>query len=120
LLANSILPLGLSMLELLLLTIKPMPPGVWRWCSGIALIATLLFARATTKIFRRLDLQNLRRERVTRFIFYLFGALGMTAMLLQMYNIALPGVFWPFFAGIVYQLLTAMAQFARMILLLPE
>jgi hypothetical protein len=120
LLANSILPLGLCMLGLLLLTIKPMPPGIWRWCSGIALIATLLFVRATAKIFRRLDLQNLQRERVTRLIFYLFGALGVAAMFLQVYNIALPGVFWPFFAGIVYQLLTAMAQFARMILLLPE
>ena len=120
LLANSILPLGLSMLGLLLLTIKPIPPGIWRWCSGIALIATLLFVMATTKIFRRLDLQNLQRERVTRFIFYLFGALGVAAMFLQVYNIALPGVFWPFFAGIVYQLLTAMAQFARMILLRPE
>ena len=120
LLANSILPLSLCMLGLLLLTIKPMPPGIWRWCSGIALIANLLFVRATTKIFRRLDLQNLQRERVTRFIFYLFGALGVAAMFLQVYNIALPGVFWPFFAGIVYQLLTAMAQFARMILLLPE
>jgi len=41
-------------------------------------------------------------------------------MLLQLYNIALPGAFWPFFAGIVYQLVTAMAHFARMILLLPE
>jgi len=39
LLANSILPLALSMLGLLLLTIKPMPPGSWRWCSGMALIA---------------------------------------------------------------------------------
>jgi hypothetical protein len=44
----------------------------------------------------------------------------VAAMFLQVYNIPLPGVFWPFFAGIVYQLLAAMAQFARMILLLPE
>jgi hypothetical protein len=29
-------------------------------------------------------------------------------------------MFWPFFAGIVFQLITAMAQFTRMILLLPE
>lgn len=62
----------------------------------------------------------MQREHVTRFIFYLFGALGVAAMLLQVYNIALLGTFWPFFAGIVYQLVTAMAQFARMILLLPE
>jgi len=39
---------------------------------------------------------------------------------LQVFNIALLGAFWPFFAGIVYQLVTAMAQFARMILLMPE
>jgi hypothetical protein len=55
-----------------------------------------------------------------RFIFYLFGAFGTAAILLQVYNIALVAAFWPFFAGIVYQLVTAMAQFARMILLLPE
>jgi len=33
LLANSILPLGLSMLGLLLLSVEPMPSGIWRWCS---------------------------------------------------------------------------------------
>ena len=44
----------------------------------------------------------------------------MVAMLLQVFNIALLGAFWPFFAGIVYQLVTAMAQFARMILLMPN
>ena len=120
LLANSMLPLGFCMMGLLLLTITPMTPGIWRWCSGIELIATLLFARATSKAFRRLNSQNLQRERVTRRILYVFGALGVAAMLLQVYNIALPGVFWPFFAGIVYQLLTAMVQFSRMILLLPE
>jgi hypothetical protein len=37
-----------------------------------------------------------------------------------LYNIALLASFWTFFAGIVYQLITAMAQFARMIILLPE
>jgi hypothetical protein len=105
---------------LLLLTIKPMPPGIWRWCSGILLVATLSFVTVTTKMFRRLNLRNVQRQRLNRFIFYLFGAFGTAAMLLQVYNIALVAAFWPFFAGIVYQLVTAMAQFARMILLLPE
>ena len=41
-------------------------------------------------------------------------------MLLQVYNVALLGAFWPFFAAIVYQIIMAMAQFARMILLVPE
>jgi hypothetical protein len=120
LLANSILPLGLSMLGLLLLTVEPMPPGIWRWCSGITLVATLLFVTAIMKIYRRSDLQNVQRQRDTRFIFYVFGAFGVAALLLQVFNIALLGAFWPFFAGIVFQLVTAMAQFARMILLMPE
>jgi hypothetical protein len=108
------------MLGLLLLTVEPMPPGIWRWCSGITLIAILLFVSAVTKMFRRLNLQNVQRQRDTRFIFYVFGAFGVAATLLQVFNIALLGAFWPFFAGIVYQLVTATAQFARMILLLPE
>ena len=86
----------------------------------MALIANLSFVTVTTKMFRRLNLRNVQRARVTRFMFYLFGAFGMAAMLLQVFNIALLGAFWPFFAGIVYQLVTAMAQFARMILLLPD
>ena len=97
-----------------------MPPAIWTWCSGIALLANLLFVTATGKIFRRLNLRVMQRERSSRFIFYLFGALGMTAFLLQFYNIVWLAAFWPFFACIVFQLITAMAQFARMILLLPE
>ena len=120
LLANSILPLGVSLLGLLLLTIKPAPPGIWTWCSGVLLVATVSFVTITTKSYRRLNLHNVQRERVTRLIFFLFGVFGVATMLLQLYNIALLAAFWPFFAGIVYQLVTAMAQFARMILLLPE
>ena len=120
LLANSMLPLGISMLGLVLLTIKPAPPEIWRWCSGILLVATVSFLIPITRAFRRLDTRDVKRQPVTRFIFALFGAFGIAAMLLQFYNIALPGAFWPFFAALVYQLVTAMAQFARMILLLPE
>ena len=69
LLANSILPLGLCMIGLLLLTIKPMPPGIWRWCSGFAFVVSLLFAITMTKTFRRLDLRQIQRERATRFVF---------------------------------------------------
>ena len=73
-----------------------------------------------TRMFRRLDLRQIQRERVTRFIFYLFGTLGTVTMLLQLYNTVFLGAFWPFFAGIIFQLVTAMFQFARMILLPPE
>jgi len=80
----------------------------------------LVFAVTMMKLFRRLDLREIQRERVTRFVFYLFGTLGIAANLLQLYNAALLGVFWPFFTGIVVQLLTAIFQFARMILLRPD
>jgi hypothetical protein len=120
LLSNSILPLVLCMLGLLLLTIRPAPAGLWRWCSGFAFVVSLLFAITMTKTFRRLDLPQIQRERATRFVFYLFGIFGIAANLLQLYNTALLGAFWPFFTGIAFQLVTAMFQFARMILLPPE
>jgi len=120
LLGNSILPLGLCMLGMLLLTIKPMPAGTWRWCSGTAFVISLLFAITMTKYFRRLDVQQLQRERATRFVFYLFGMFGIAANFLQLYNAAFLGAFWPFFTGIVFQVIAALFQFARMILLLPE
>lgn len=120
LLANSVVPLGLCMLGLLLLTVKPMPSGIWRWCSGVAFVVFVVFVTTSGKIFRRLNLPEVQRERGSRFMLYFFGVLGMAAMLLQAYNVALLGAFWPFFAGIVYQVVTAMVQFVRMILLLPE
>jgi hypothetical protein len=120
LLANSMLPLSLSMLGLVLVTIEPAPAGIWRWCSSIFLVTTVSFVMATGKTFRRLNLRHAQRQRNNRFVFYLFGGFGTVAMLLQLYNIALLAAFWPFFAGIACQLVAAMAQFARMILLLPE
>ena len=120
LLTNSIQPLGLCMLGLLLLTIKPMPPGIWRWCSGFAFVVSLLFAITMTKTFSRLDLRQIQRKRATRFVSYLLGTFGTAAILLQLYNAVFLGAFWPFFTSIIFQLVTAMFQFARMILLLPE
>ena len=120
LLANSILPLGLCMMGLLLLTIKPMPPAIWKWCSAVQFVVFLLFMATMRKTFRRLGVRKVERESDSGFMLYLFGAFGIAAMLLQVYNFALLGAFSPFFAGIVYQLVTDMAQFARMILLLPE
>jgi hypothetical protein len=120
LLSNSVLPLGFCMVGLLLLTVKPMPATIWRWCSIVAFVISSVIAITMTKHFGRLDVGQVPRERATRFVFYLFGIFGIAANLLQLYNAVFLGVFWPFFAGIVYQLITAMVQFTRMILLLPE
>jgi hypothetical protein len=120
LLMNSILPLAFSTVGLLLLTIKPLLPGIWGWCSGVMLVIVLPFAITTIKGFRRLDPQQLQSVRGTGFGFYLFGILGTSAVLLQLCNIAMFNAFWPFFTGIVVHLLAAMFQFARIILLPPE
>lgn len=120
LLINSIVPLALCMIGLLVLTVKPAPAEIWRWCSGMAFVAFLIFLITNGKSFRRLNLRAVQSDRGSRFMMFFFGALGMAAMLLQAYNVALLGAFWPFFTAIVYQILTATAQFARMILLLPE
>src|SRR4030095_1715193 len=88
LLANSILPLGLSMLGLLLLTIKPTPLEIWRWCSAMEVMVFLMFVATTGKSFRRLNLREVQRERGSRFMLSFFGALGMAALLLQGDNVA--------------------------------
>jgi hypothetical protein len=85
-------------------------------------VSHLWFSFVTTsgKVFRRLNLQVVKRERLTSIVFYMFAAIGTPLLLLQLYNTVFLGAFWPFFAGIVFQLIAAVFQFARMILLLPE
>ncbi|HZR05832.1 MAG TPA: hypothetical protein VFA61_08400 [Candidatus Udaeobacter sp.] len=119
LLANSILPLALCMIGLLLLTVKPAPAGIWRWCSGAAVVIVLPFAFATSRRFRQLDRRALESALAARSPFYVLAILGTAAMLLQFFNIAILNAFWPFFTGIVVYLLAAMLQFARIILLPP-
>ena len=70
--------------------------------------------------FSRFDPAQLQNTRATGFTFYFFAVLGTAAMLFQLYNVAILGAFWPFFTGIVVQLLAAMFQFVRIILLPPE
>jgi hypothetical protein len=107
------------MVGLLLLTIEPVPASIWRWCSGSSFVVLLCFAITTITIFRRLDPQQLKREHATDFVFYVLGTIGTATTLLQLYNAIIPGVFWPFFTGIVVQLVTATVQFTRIILVRP-
>jgi hypothetical protein len=118
LLTNSILPFGLCMISLSLLTVEPALSGVWRWCSVIAFIVLLLFGITTTTGFRRFDVKK-SQSAAANFIFYFAATLGIAATLLQLCNAVWLGAFWPFFTGIVLQLIGAMFQFARMILLSP-
>ena len=56
----------------------------------------------------------------TLFPFYLFVVSGIGGTLLQLCNVGILNAFWPSFAGIVIQLLVAMFQFVRIILVPPE
>jgi hypothetical protein len=108
------------MIGLLLLTIKPAPAGIWRWCSGSAFVIFLPFVIMAVKSFRRFDSRQPQHARANLFVFYPFGILGTGSTLLKIYNIAILNAFWPFFTGIVAHLLADMSQFARIILSPPE
>src|SRR5260370_26189115 len=121
LLMNSVLPLALCMLGLLFLTIKPLPAGIWKWCSGFAFIILVLFAVTSTTIFRRLHLSQVQSyARAAYFVFYLFGVLGTAVTILQVANASILAAFALFFTVIVFQLTVAVLQFMRIILMPPE
>ena len=114
LIGNSILALAVSMIAQLLLNVEPPLTGVWRWCSGVAFVVLLAFGITTTAGFRRFNVRELEGASAN-LIFYPSASIGTSTMLLQLYNAAYLGAFWPFFTGIVLQLLLAMFQFGRMI-----
>ena len=119
LLTNSVVPLVLCIIGLLLLGIKPAPTGIWRWCSGVAFCVISPHVITATAVFHRLKVYRSQGARAN-FVSYLFTTLWFGNILLQLYNVALLAAFWPFFAGIVLSLVAAILQFARMIVLPPE
>jgi hypothetical protein len=119
LLSNSVVPLVLCIIGLLLLGIKPAPSGIWRWCSGVAFCVISPWVITATAVFHRFKLYRSQGARAN-FMSYLFTTLWVAIILLQLYNAALLAAFWPFFAGIVLPLVAAILQFARMIVLPPE
>jgi hypothetical protein len=118
LLNNSILPLTLCMVGILLLTINPI--SIWRWCSAFAAVLLFWFAATTTKVARAFTPNQFRIAGASQFILYSGFALGTAATLLQVCNVVLLGTFWPFFTAIVIQLLAGMLQFVRLIVLPPH
>lgn len=117
LLSNSIFPLAYSLFGMLLLTIKPTPDSIWQWCSGFAVIFQVPFAIANFQTLRRFSPDELKR--VPKILFFSLFAIGISTLLLQIYNIAVLNRFWPFFAGIFVHLMAAMLQFVRLVLHSP-
>ncbi|HEY2139746.1 MAG TPA: hypothetical protein VGH00_06690 [Chthoniobacterales bacterium] len=118
LLHNSICPLAYALFGMLLLTMKPTPHWIWRTCSLFGLLFQLPGAIVATKSTRTMTAQEFAGA--SKLLFYTLAALGLAAQLLQIINIALLNLFWPFFLCIVLHLIAGMLQFTRMVLLLPE
>ena len=116
LLSESVIPLISCLVGMLLLTIKPMPLSIWRWCSGLEALALLLFFESGRRTLKKLK-EPIRNFGTYRYVFEGLILLGWAIIFLQFYNAAGPGVFWPFFTAIVYQLALAALQFMRLILL---
>ena len=119
LLGESVIPLISCLLGMLLLTIKPMPISIWRWCSGLEGLVLLLFFESGRRTLLKLR-EPIKNFGAYRYVFHGLIILGWAVILLQFYNAVVPGVFWPFFTAIVYQLGLAALQFMRLILLPPQ
>ena len=120
LLGNALLPLFASLFGMLLLTINPTPPSIWRSSSGFSLFFFFAFAFLTRRRQAELGPVVIKEMGAFRYIFYLLGAMATAIGVLQAYNALKSGVFWIFYAAITFQLAVGAVQFARMILLPPH
>ena len=114
LLSNSIFPLAYSLFGMLLLTIKPAPDSIWQWCSAFTVVFQVPFAIANFRTPRRFSADEFKG--VTKILFYPLFAIGISTLLLQLYNVVVLNWFWPFFAAIFVHLMAAMLQFVRLVL----
>ena len=62
LLGNSVVPLVLCIIGLLLLGIKPAPSGIWRWCSGVAFCVISPWVITATAVFYRSKLYRVTKR----------------------------------------------------------
>ena len=118
LLHNSICPLAYALFGMLLLTIKPTPIWIWRECSLFGLLFQLPGAIIALRSSRKLT--STEFQAASKALFYGLGLLGTASLVLQVINIAMLNLFWPFFVSIFMHLMAGMLQFTRMVLLLPE
>ncbi len=115
LLSNSALPFLLSIFGMLLLTARVAEPTIWRLCSVVAFVCTVLTSQLLSRMYRAFSREEFRARGGRRWIFYFSGLLGISATLLQLYNTISLQTFWPFFAAIATWLCLAMIQFVLLV-----
>ena len=117
LLGNSVVPLLACLVAMLLLSVKPPPPWIWRACSGFSIALAVPVGISTVKDMRAIGPAELGMTGTWRFFLTGMGILAAGATLLQVYNVVVLNAFWAFFATIVVQLVAGILQFVRLILL---
>ncbi len=120
LLGSALVPLFSCLFGMLLLTIKPTPFPIWRWCSGFSLLLICIFGFLSRRHQSELGPAVIKEIGAYRYLFYVIAILGIAVGLSQAYNALVSGVFWLFYAAIMFQLAIGTLQFARMILLPPH
>jgi hypothetical protein len=103
---------------ILLLSIDPPPTQIWRWCSGMALGLMIPFIVVNSKTVRKIPRQD--QQNVSRLLYFSMAVLGTVTFVLQIINITAWNRFWAFFASIFVNLVAAIAQFLRLVLLPPH
>ena len=120
LLGNALIPLFDCLFAMLLLTIKPTPLAIWHWCSGFSLLLSFPFGFSTWRRLSELGPRVIKNMGAYRYLFYMVGILGTAVVLSQFYNVLVSGVFWLFYAAVIFPLAIGTLQFALMILLPPH
>jgi len=122
LLILSLLPLAWCLIGLFLLTTGLHEPQVWQISSGLCAIMLLAGNVPNTLSFIAMWRVHQKGTKfpVSRAFFFSSAAVGVAALGLQVYNIAVLQAFWPFFATIVAAILVGLLQFARLILQRPR
>ena len=120
LLGSALVPLFSCLFGMLLLTIKSTPFPIWRWCSGFSFLLICIFGVLSRRGQPELGPAVIKEMGAYSYLFYVIAILGTAIGLLQAYNALVSGVFWLFYAAIMFQLAVGTLQFARMILLPPH
>jgi hypothetical protein len=89
-------------------------------CSGFSLLLSFPFGFSTWRCLSELGPTVIKNMGAYRYLFYMVGILGTAVVLSQFYNALVSGVFWLFYAAVIFPLAIGTLQFALMILLPPH
>jgi hypothetical protein len=117
LLAGSIAPLALSLLALVMLSADLEAKVVWRAGSILALMVFIFSAADNGRTYRRIGTTKLNALPGGSVVLVSTMGVSIAMAVLQLVNVIALCAFWPFFADVVFWMLMALLQFARLVLL---